>query len=170
MSVTRPSALVVFAVVLSISACSHPPEGPADIVGTSAKYTITGRYAPITIDRVDSLSIEGGKLAVHGSTTQTVELPPDADASKPSPHWSLTNENDVGAKHSVNFTHDITLDEFTIELPAGTADVHYGTLKGRTGDAEVMMLAWGQQGKCYEGYVTILPKPAAAARPDAGKN
>jgi hypothetical protein len=168
--VTRSFALVVFTAVLTASACSRPPEGPADIIGTSAKFTVTGRYAPLAIDRVDSLSIEGGKLAVHGSTTQMLDLPPEADAGKPSPHWSLTNENDVGAKHSVNFTHDITLDEFTIELPAGTADVHYGTLKSRTGDAEVMLLAWGQQGKSYEGYVSILPKPEAAARPDAGRN
>jgi hypothetical protein len=161
------AAFILFALLPLAAGCSKPaPEGPADIVGTSAKFTVSGRYTPISIDRVDSLSIESGKLVVHGSsTTQTVDLPAAADAAQPSPHWSLTTESDTGSKHLVNFTHDVTLDEFNIELPRDAADVHYGTLKSRSGDAEIMMFAWGQQGTCYEGYLTIAPKPGVAAAP-----
>jgi hypothetical protein len=155
---------VVFALIAICAlaaGCSHEPEGPVDIVGTSGKYTVEGKYAPIVIDRVDALSIDGGKLAVHGSsTTQTEDLPAGAEASKPEPHWSLTTETDSGNKRMLTFTHNESMAEFTIPIPKGTADVHYGTLQNSQGN-DVMLLAWGELAHCYWGYVTITPKPGA---------
>jgi len=151
-----PSTALALLALLNAT-CSQPPEGPVALQGTSAKFDIKGQYAPIALDRVDSVSVENGKLVVHGPTaTQNVDLPAGAQASNPDPHWSLTTETESGGKRMLTFTHNETIDDFSIEIPAGTADVHYGTLKSQNGD--VMLMAWGEKSRCYWGYVTIVPK------------
>jgi len=156
---TFTSFLAVLALVLS--ACSHPaasPTGVTEVSGSSPKYTVKGQYSPLTLDRVDSLTIESGKLVIHGSSaSQTVDLPAGADPTKPAPHWALTTETDAGAQRSLVFTQSESLDDFTIELPAASVEVHYGVLTGPNG-VEVMLLAWGEKSRCYWGYLTIRPK------------
>ena len=154
----RARISIAIVVTSALAACSRPPEGPVELVGTSKTFVVKGQYAPLAIDQVDSLSVEDGRLVVHGpSSTQSVDLPAGADASNPDPHWSLTTETDSGGgKRSLTFTHNETIDDFSIEIPAGTADVHYGTLKSQNGD--VMLMAWGEKSRCYWGYVTIVPK------------
>lgn len=142
----------------AFAACSHPPEGPVDITGTSAKFVVKGQYSPIALDEVQSLTIANGKLVVHGSTSnQTIDLPASADAAKPDPHWALTTETDALSKHTIVFTQDMSTDDILIELPTAGADLHYGTLSGPNG-SDVMLLAWGVKSHCYWGYVTIVPK------------
>jgi hypothetical protein len=151
----------LFALALAASAlvgCSHPPEGPVEITGTSAKFVVTGRYEPIALDEVQSLTIVNGKLVVHGSASnQTIEIPASADAAKPDPHWALTTETEASGKHAIVFTQDMSTDDISIELPTANADLHYGTLTGPNG-SDVMLLAWGAKSHCYWGYVTIVPK------------
>jgi hypothetical protein len=153
-----PLASILAALLFVLPGCSHPPAGPTDVVGSSQKYVVKGQYAPVALDQVDSLTIENGRLVIHGlSASQTVDLPAAADATKPDPHWALTTENDAGAKRAMVFTQDESLDDFTIELPAGDAEMHYGILAGPNG-ADVMLLAWGDKSQCYWGYVTIARK------------
>jgi hypothetical protein len=153
----RRLGFLLFALTVA-STCSPPPDQPGDVTGTSGKYAITGKYAPISIDRVDSLSLDNGKLTIHGSsTTITEDVPAGADPSKPERTWSLTTETDTGKDRALTFTHNETIDELTIDIPKGTADVHYGTLKDEKGN-DVLLLAWGELGHCYWGYATITPK------------
>jgi hypothetical protein len=152
--------LLAFALAASafVAGCSHPPEGPVDITGTSAKFVVKGRYEPIALDEVQSITIADGKLVVHGSTaTQTIDLPASADATTPDPHWALTTETDASGKHVVVFTQDMSVDDISMELPTANADLHYGTLTGPNG-SDVMLLAWGAKSHCYWGYLTIVPK------------
>jgi hypothetical protein len=156
----KPSllALTVAASAFFATGCSHPPEGPVDITGTSTKYIVKGQYAPIALDDVQSLGIENGKLVVHGSASnQTIDVPASADAAKPDPHWALTTESDASGKHFIVFTQDMSTDDISIELPTMNADLHYGTLTGPNG-SDVMLFAWGEKSHCYWGYVTIVPK------------
>ena len=151
---------LLLAAIALLSACSTPPDRPGDITGTSATFTIAGKYTPIAIDRVDSISIDDGKMTIHGSsTTLTEDLPAGADPTKPERHWALTTENDSGKTRALTFTHNETIDELTIEIPKGTAEVHYGTLKDAKGN-DVLLLAWGEMAHCYWGYATLTPKAA----------
>jgi hypothetical protein len=153
-----PLASIFAALLFALPGCSRPPAGPTDVTGSSQKYIVKGQYAPVALDEVDSLTIENGRLVIHGpSASQTVDLPAAADATKPDPHWALTTETDTGGKRALVFTQDESLDDFTIELPAGDVEMHYGILAGPNG-ADVMLLGWGDQSRCYWGYVTIAPK------------
>lgn len=154
--------LVFFVIsLLFAAACSTPPPDNGDIVGTSAKFTIQGKFARIDMDAVDSISIDDGKLVVHGLGMVKEDIPADADPAKPAGHWSLTTETAKGKMRAVTFTHDESLDEFTIDVPGGDSEVHYGTLKSKRGTGEVMLLAWGADKRCYWGYLTIEPKAGA---------
>ena len=99
---------------------------------------------------------------VRGSfESVTVALPAGADAAKPVRHWALVTEANVNDARMLTFTHDQSLDDFTLELPPTEAEMHYGVFEGRDG-AEVMVLTWGADAKCYWGYVTIVHTAASA--------
>jgi hypothetical protein len=150
--------LALFLFVAALAACSNGPQGSTDFTGSAAKYTVTGHFEPIEMNRVDSVAVEDGKFVVHGVGIAKKDPPADADPAKPSGHWSLTTETAKGKNRLITFTHNETLDEFQIELPAGDAEVHYGTLKNKAGNADVMLMAWGADNRCYWGYVTITAK------------
>jgi hypothetical protein len=154
----RVATAAVILFVFSLAACSTPPPDRGDIPGTSAKFTVKGSFERIEMNRVDSVAIEDGKFVVHGVGIAKKDVPGDADPSQPAGHWSLTTETSKGNVRTVTFTHDETLDDFQIDLPAGEAEVHYGTLKAKSGPGQVMLLAWGDNNICYWGYVTITPK------------
>ena len=154
-----PIAPAIAAALLALTACSHAAQGPTPITGTSDKFVVQGQFAPIELEQVESLNIEHAKLVVHGQTgSVTLDLPASADATKPDPHWALTTENNIGGQHGLVFTQDQSLDDFSIELPPTDSEMHYGVLSGPDGQ-DVMLLAWGEQSRCYWGYVTITPKP-----------
>jgi hypothetical protein len=101
------------------------------------------------------MSLRDGRLALRGSSTTTlVDLPPFADATKAGRGWALVTETAAGERRVLTFTHETTLDEFTLELPASDAPLRYGSLGGR-GSEDVLVFAWGEKSRSYWGYVTI---------------
>jgi hypothetical protein len=141
--------------LLVASACTPAVAQPVPLQGSSTTFEVHGRYAPVAIDRVERLSIDGGRLVVHGSSTRVaVDFPTEADPAKPSGHWALITEGSAGDARVLTFTHDQSLDDFTIELPPSQAQVRYGTFAGRQGD-DVMVFAWGDHSRAYWGYVSI---------------
>lgn len=117
--------------------------------------TVRGEYKELTLDRVDSVSVDGGKLVFHGTGTIAVDPPASADTSKVVRHWALVTEGDGdGHVRAVTFTHDMSLEDFTIELPSSDAMLHYGVFAGPDG-TEVMVFAWGKDSQSYWGYVTL---------------
>jgi hypothetical protein len=130
-----------------------------ELVGQSDNLDVAGLYEPIVLDRVDHLSRNEDKVVVNGTSGSgvTVDLPREADTSQPNPRWRLVTESTAGNRRLVTFTHETTLDQFTIELPPGDAEIHYGAFLGRSG-GDVMVFAWGENWRCYWGYVTIRKK------------
>jgi hypothetical protein len=95
---------------------------------------------------------------VRGSSSEvTVDLPASVDAARPNRGWALVTESGTGPMRTLSFTHETSLDDFAIELPAGDAHVYYGGLAGRSGE-DVVILAWGEESRSYWGYVTITRK------------
>jgi hypothetical protein len=138
--------------LLALSACSPAPiQGPVAINGSSRTLAVHGECTPIALDRVDSLTVDGGKVVVHGSAKNvTLGLPASVAAPEPDRHWALVTDGVAAGKRALTFTHDTTLDDFTIELPPGDADIHYGVLAG-----DVMVLAWGTGSRSYSCVLTI---------------
>lgn len=145
--------------------CSRTVSGSGPVVGTSATVTVRGTYTRVPLDRVDRISIDGGKLVLHGSSsTVDVDLPPSADPEKPDPHWALATEGDNGRARVLTFTHDMSLDDFTIELPRSQAPIRFGGLTGRDGH-DLLILAWGEQSESYHAELTIMPARKSTSNP-----
>jgi hypothetical protein len=152
----RSSALLVWLVASSgCSAGAPASDGPTSLTGSSKTLTVSGQYAPVAIEHIDRLAVDGGSLVLHGSSaTVTVPLPPGAGQPKPGNQWVLVTEGKTEGKRTLTFTHEQSLDDFTIELPVSDADLRYGTLGGTAG-GEVLVFAWGKDSRSYWGYVTI---------------
>jgi hypothetical protein len=148
---------VVIVVSISFAACARMPAGPAAVEGDSKTLLVQGQYMPVTLDRVDRLSLKEGKLVLHGGTDVTVDLPATADSTRLVRHWALITETNADVKRSLTFTHEEKLDDFTIELPPSDAPVRHGGFAGKDG-ADVLVFAWGAESQSYWGYVTIAPK------------
>jgi hypothetical protein len=149
-------ALTLFTGCGRVSAQSGP------IKGSSRTVAVTGQYSPLALDTVRTVTMKDGQLVVAGSRESvTLPLPAGADAARPVRHWALTTEANVDGKRLLTFTHDESLDDFTLELQPTEAEMHYGVFAGPQG-AEVMVLAWGAGSRCSWGYVTIR----RAAGPD----
>jgi hypothetical protein len=151
----------------AVAGCSRPAAAPAAIAGSSRTMVVRGSYAPVAIDRVDRLSLEDGKIVLHGSSSVVaIDPPPLADPARPDRHWALVTETDNGRARVLTFTHDESLDDFTIELPPSEAPVRYGGLSGRDG-SDILVLAWGEQSRSYHAELTIVPiaRPCCASPP-----
>jgi hypothetical protein len=132
--------------------------GQVQLVGQSDKYVVTGMYQPIVLDSVEHLSRNEDRVRVdgpHGSVA--VSLPAEADTSQPNPRWRQISETDNDEGRLITFTHQSTLDQFAIQLPASDAELHSGAFLDRKG-GDVMVFAWGENGHCYWGYVIVKPK------------
>jgi hypothetical protein len=141
--------------ILVIAACAQAAADRAPLTGQSATMTVRGEYSTVAIDQVDGMSLREGRLALRGPTTTTlIDLPPMADATNAGRGWALVTETAAGDRRVMTFTHETTLDEFTVELPASDAPLRYGSLGGRNGE-DVLVFAWGHDGRSYWGYVTI---------------
>ncbi len=128
------------------------------IVGESKTLDVSGTYAPLVLDSVDHLAREDGKVLVYGPTNGVVvEVPADTDTSQPNPAWRLVTESDAGASRRVTFTHDMSLEDFSIELPKSPAELHYGAFLSRDGGS-ILIFAWGEGFRSYWGWVTIRSK------------
>jgi len=138
--------------------CAVTNADRAPLVGSSETVTARGEYTKIALDRVDGISVRDGKLVLRGSSAEmTVDLPASVDPAMPSRNWALVTESGSGATRTLTFTHEMSLDDFAIELPAGDAQVYYGGLSGRSGE-DVVILAWGEESRSYWGYLTITRK------------
>lgn len=150
-------ALALGVAFFTFSSCTAEPVGavPVPLKGSSRTMIVQGEYSPIALDRVDGLSFDKGKVIVHGpSSDVTVDVPATTEAAEPVRHWALVTEGEAGGRRALTFTHDMTLDDFTIELPRSDAQLYYGVLSGKAGD-EMMVLAWGSGSRSYSCYLTI---------------
>jgi hypothetical protein len=144
--------------IVLLAACARAAADRAPLTGSSKTLAVRGEYNAVAIERIDGMAIRDGRLALRGAqATVAVDLPPAADAASPGRGWSLVTEAATQGGRTVTFTHEITLDDFTIDLPASDAPLRYGTLGGRNGD-DVLVFAWGENAKSFWGYVTIARK------------
>lgn len=162
-------AAAIIALALT-AACTQPTlsgPGPYPISGTSNDVKVKGEYSSIALPQVDKVSIENAKFLVHGpSSSVTIEPPAGADTSRPTHTWALTTEAQTGRKRLVTFTHAMSIEDFTIELPEGEDEIHYGVFTSAQG-GEVMVLAWGSNARSYWGYVTIQGSQDSQGSPDS---
>ena len=141
--------------IVVLVACARAAADRGAVVGTSKTLTVRGEYNAVAIDQIDGMALRDGKLALRGSqATIAVDLPSAADATKPGRGWALITETGTGDRRSVTFTHETTLDDFTLELPASNAPLRYGSLAGKNGD-DVLVFAWGENSQSFWGWVTI---------------
>lgn len=156
MPLSRPLFLTAIVTSVLVTACSTPPlpdSGP--LKGTSQKLAATGEYKPLSLDAVDRLTLENGKLVVHGpSSSVTLDVPPPAIPEQKTPAWALVTEGESETARSLTFTHEMSLDDFTIQVPASAGQVAYGTLTGKD-KHDVLVFAYGTGAKCYWGWVDI---------------
>jgi hypothetical protein len=164
--------LVRVAAIVPLLACSTaPPQAPTypkSLEGSSNAVVVRGQYEPVALDQIDRVSIENGRIVLHGSSsTVTVEPPPTADMSQSRRNWALTTENELkDGQRALTFTHNMSVEDFTIDLPVGSAEIRYGTFADQK-EGEVMVLAWGAESKSYWGYVTIKSARGARGAPGA---
>jgi hypothetical protein len=125
--------------------------------------TVRGHYEPVALEQIDRVSVDGGKLVLDGGgASVAVTLPASADTSQPTRHWALTTEREVGTgRRSLTFTHNQSVEDFTVELPIEDAEIRFGVFAGRE-SGEVMAFAWGQKSKSYWGYLTIMGAPESS--------
>ena len=143
--------------IATLSSCTTTPRpnpNPTPLKGQSQTMVVAGEYRELALDRVDRIALENGKVVFHGSTTVAVDPPGAADTTKVDRHWMLVTEGKNGALRTLTFTHNMALDDFTIELPTSEAEFHYGVFASPSSDG-VMVFAWGERSRCYWGYVTL---------------
>ena len=158
MSLSRLVFLMALAGASVSVACAQalPEEGPLN--GTSSKLAVTGEYTRVQVDAVDRLTLEGGKLVIHSpNSSVTLDVPAGADAQQKQPGWALVTEGEREDARSLSFTHEISLDDFSIDVPPSPGQVAYGTLSGKSGH-DLLVFAYGSGGKCYWGWVDIGKK------------
>jgi hypothetical protein len=162
-SATRTTRRLVCAAVLACSAAACAgsaanqagPSGSVAITGEAEKFDVAGAYQPLAIDRVDGLGRENGRVVVKGpSGNVPIDVPDTVDMSQPNSAWRLVTESNVDDERRLTFTHETTLDNFTIGVPASQAELHYGAFLSKEGGS-VLIFAWGDEGHCDWGYVTV---------------
>lgn len=166
MNLSRLASLSLAFSLLATVACTKtlPEQGPFAVTGE--KVAVTGEYRKVAIDSVERMTIEDGKLVLHGATgTATVDLPPNADPDQKNRGWALTTEGestDEGTR-AMTFTQEMSLEDFTITVPAADGQVAYGSLGGRDGK-DVLLFAYGSGSRAFWGWATITKTAAPAAQ------
>ena len=154
------SAVVAILLAAAVAACSQVSANGGPIAGASRTLSVNGEFRPVALDRVERVSIEGNRLILHGERgTAAVDLPAGADASQPNRGWALVTEGEGDQTRTLTFTHEMSLDDFTLELPASPAPLKYGSFAGRDGH-DVLVFAWGAESQSYWGWVTIRKSAA----------
>jgi hypothetical protein len=157
MSLSRRAFLSAAAATLMV-ACSKLSATGGPVAGESNTLVVTGQFSPVAIESVERVSIDNGRLVLHGaSTTATVDLPTSTDTSQANRGWTLVTEGEDGDVRSLTFTHEMSLDDFTLELPNSPAPLKYGSFAGRDGH-DLLVFAWGAASKSYWGWVRIERK------------
>jgi hypothetical protein len=157
--------LALLSLVLTLAAdtgCTRtlPEEGPLD--ASSETVTVAGQYQRASITAVDRVSIEDGKLILHGpSSSVAVDLPANADPDQKNKGWALVTEAEGDETRSLTFTQETSLEDFTVTVPAADGQIAYGSLGGRDGN-DVLLFAYGSGSKTYWGWATITRRTKAA--------
>ena len=155
MSLSRLVFLMPLVFAAMSGACSHPLPEEGPLTGTSRNLTVSGEYKRVAVDAVDRLTLENGKIVVHSpSASVTLDIPAGADAQQKRPGWALVTEGESERARSLSFTHEISLDDFTIEVPPSPGQVAYGTLTGKSG-GDLVVFAYGSGSRCYWGWVDV---------------
>ena len=149
-------------VALAVPACSRVSATGGPLTGQSGTLAVSGEFQPVTLDTVERVSIDGSRLVLHGTLgSAAVELPPNADPAQTNRGWALVTEGENGETRTLTFTHEMSLDDFTLVLPASAAPLKYGSFAGRDG-ADMLVFAWGADSQCYWGWVAIRKLSAGA--------
>jgi hypothetical protein len=163
---TRTAPCLLLAAVLACAATSCAgraadqtgPDGSTPITGVSEKFDVSGVYQPIAIDRVDGLGRENGRVIVKGpSGNVPIDVPANVDMTQPNQAWRLVTESTRDGRRYLTFTHETTLDNFTIDVPDTEGEMHYGAFLAKDGGS-VLIIAWGVDGHSYWGWVTVKAK------------
>ena len=116
-AMTARRVLLLPVQIVLLAACARAAADRAPLTGSSKTLTVRGEYNAVAIDQIDGMAIRDGRLALRGpQTTVAVDLPPAADAAKPGRGWSLVTEAAGNGGRTVTFTHETTLDDFTLEF------------------------------------------------------
>jgi hypothetical protein len=149
--------------LLCMSGCAKTLPDEAPFTVSSASATATGHYAPVAIDSVERMTIDAGRLVLHGADqTATFDLPPTADPDEKNRGWALVTEGEGEGSRTLTFTQETSLEEFTITVPEADGQVIYGSLGGRDG-RDVVLFAYGSGGKAYWGWALVEKKKADAS-------
>lgn len=157
---------VPLAATFVISACAQQVSAQAvPLASVAGSMPVKGQYQPLKIDEVGAVALKEGRLVVRGSfESVTIDLPAFIDTAQVVRHWALVTESATETKRILNFTHDNSLDDFTIELPPTEAEIRYGVFVNRNG-GQVLVLTWGTGARCFWGYLLIPNPPADDAPP-----
>ncbi|HUR36019.1 MAG TPA: hypothetical protein VM032_19585 [Vicinamibacterales bacterium] len=162
MTIARLALLSTVLTLVASTGCTRtlPEEGPLD--ATSDKVSVVGEYKRASIDAVDRVSIDDGRLVLHGpSSSVAVDLPANADPEQKNKGWALVTEAEGDETRSLTFTQETSLDDFTVTVPAAAGPIAYGSLGGRDGN-DVLLFAYGSGSKAYWGWATITRRAPAA--------
>lgn len=154
---TLTGALVLLACA-ALSNCTKAAAQAGPLASTAGTVVARGELTPLRLDQVAGVSLKEGRLMARGAfETVAIDLPGFVDTAQVIRHWALVTESSLNDKKVLNFTHDQSLDDFTIELPATDAEIRYGVFAHRDG-GEVMVLTWGKDAVCYWAYLVIGPR------------
>jgi len=155
MNLSRLTSLCTTFVLLANVGCSKPLPEKGTFTTTSASATATGEYDRVDIDSVERMSIEDGKLVLHGTgRSVTLDLPANADPDQKNRGWALVTEGEGDGSRTLTFTQETSLEDFSVTLPAADGQVAYGSLGGRDG-RDVVLFAYGSNNKAYWGWASI---------------
>jgi len=155
MNLSRLTSLCATFVLLASVGCSKPLAENGTFTTSSASATATGEYKRVDIDSVERMSIEDGKLVLHGTGgSLTLDLPANADPDQKNRGWALVTEGEGDGSRTFTFTQETTLEDFSVTVPAAAGRVAYGSLGGRDG-RDVVVFAYGSGNKAYWAWANI---------------
>jgi hypothetical protein len=158
----RYGGVLALACGLGLTACEQAAAQVTPLTSSAGTVSVQGQLSPLRLDQVSGVSLKDGRLLARGSfETVTLDLPAFVDTAQVIRHWALVTESSVDDKKVLNFTHDQSLDDFTIEVPATDAEIRYGVFAHRNG-GEVMVLTWGKDARCYWAYLVIGARTGTA--------
>lgn len=167
---SRLTRLCAAFVLLANVGCSRPLAENGTFTTSSASATATGEYNRVDIDSVERISIEDGKLVLHGTgKSVTLDLPANADPDQKNRGWALVTEGEGDGSRTLTFTQETSLEDFSVTVPAADGRVAYGSLGGRDG-RDVVLFAYGSSNKAYWGFANIERKGSGTGDQGSGKS
>jgi len=155
MNLTRLTGLCTTFMLVAHVGCSKPLAETGTFSTSSATANATGEYARVDVDSVERMSIENGKLVLHGaSRTAMLDLPSNADPDQKNRGWALVTEGEGDDSRTLTFTQENSLEDFSVTVPAAEGQVAYGSLGGRDGK-DMVVFAYGSGNKAYWGWARI---------------